>query len=139
MSAVSIEKCLDKVPNKFTLSVLSMNRAKEILLSDKSEVETTRYTKKSVNKSLKEIEENILDIDSFKEKIKEDLTINTNNPFSKENVNAKHTDDDADCNSFESNIDMGEDIDAVDEEIEEDVEDDINLDDVDIDLTDDDN
>ena len=56
MTAVSMEKCLLNVPNKFELSVLAMNRAKEILLNENStDIETTRFTKKCVNKSLKEM------------------------------------------------------------------------------------
>lgn len=130
MTAVSIEKCLVNVPNKFELTVLAMNRAKEILLNENAtDVETTKFTKKCVNKSLKEIEENKVNIDVLKDKIKADLTIN--NMFLKDNkndVNITDSEDDYDSVKMDDDID----------EIDEDTSDDIGVDDIDIEDVDED-
>jgi DNA-directed RNA polymerase omega subunit len=78
---VSIEKCLDVIPNKFELSLVAMNRARDVLLGAKCSVEATRFAKKSVNRVLSEIEQNSLDLVAMKDKIKRDLL--TNNLFLK--------------------------------------------------------
>lgn len=85
MSEFLIEKCLETVPNRFELSILAMNRAKELLHGAKSKVETTKYTKKAVNKAIKEIENNEVDLEELKEKIKRNLLVN--NLFLKDNKN----------------------------------------------------
>lgn len=61
MEAVSIEKCLDVIPNKFRLAVLAMNRARDILMGAKTNVETSKYTQRAVNKALREIEIGLFD------------------------------------------------------------------------------
>ena len=125
MTAVSMEKCLLNLPHKFELSVLAMNRAKEILLNENStDIKTTRFTKKCVNKSLKEIEEGKVNIDVLEDRIKADLTIN--NMFLKENANDINTTDSED--DYDS-VEINDDIDEIDEE----VDDEISLGDIDID------
>jgi DNA-directed RNA polymerase subunit omega len=79
---ISIEECLGVIPNKFELAVLTMNRAKELLLGATSEVEEGKFTKKQVNKALREIGGGMVDIGALKEKIKEFLT--NNELFSKD-------------------------------------------------------
>ena len=76
MENVSIEKCLEKIPNKFELSVVAMNRARNILLGAKTDIKDNKYAKKSVNKSLVEIENQKLDLESFRNDIKQNLLIN---------------------------------------------------------------
>lgn len=119
MNKVLIEKCLNNVPNKFELSVLAMNRAKEILLGAKTNVETTRFTKKSVNKALKEVEEGYLDIPSLKEKIKKSLLVN--DLFLKE---SNKYEEDAAMDDLDADIDAGEADDDLDDDLEDDLEDD---------------
>jgi DNA-directed RNA polymerase omega subunit len=67
---VSVERCLNVVPNKFELTVLVINRAKELFLGASSEVADGKYTKKQINKALVEIEKQIIDMDALREKIK---------------------------------------------------------------------
>lgn len=134
-----MEKCLDKVPNRFDLSVLVMNRAKEILLNNKTDVETTKFTKKSIKKSLKEIEDGMVDLDVLKERVKESLI--TNNLFLKEVNNLKDdTADGGELNEEIGYVDGGsygaEDDDSEDMDMEE-VEDEIDLENIDIDSVDD--
>ena len=124
MQKVLIEKCLSNVPNKFELSILVMNRAKEILLGAKTDVETTRYTKKSINKALKEVEENKLDIKEMEEKIKTNLL--TDNLFLKDTTKYDEdtSSDDLDNADFD-NDDIDDDLDDMDDEFDDDVEDDL--------------
>lgn len=122
MKEISIEKCLDSVANKFDLSVLVMNRAKEILLNEgSSDVEITKHTKKSVTRAIKEIEDNKIDIDLLKYKIQNNLI--SVNVFSK---------DELDTSSINSNdIDNIEDMDDIIEDSETDIdEEDIDEDDI---------
>ena len=132
MSEVSIEKCLEKIPNKFELSILAMNRAKEILLTKKSEVEETKYTKKSVTKAIKEIEEDKIDINKLKEKIKSYLLTNTNNLFSKDSDNLKQDNEELDSDDINIDDDIDEDISDDEESDDMDFEDIDDIDDQDI-------
>lgn len=95
MENVSIEKCLEKIPNKFELSVVAMNRARNILLGAKTDIKDNKYAKKSVNKSLVEIENQKLDLESFRNDIKQNLLIN--NLFIK-NINDNYETDKDDHN-----------------------------------------
>ena len=113
MDKVLIEKCLDNTPNKFELSILVMNRAKEILAGSKTNVETTKYTKKSINKALKEIQNEDLDIESLKERIKANSL--NNNLFLKE----KNKYEDTDVDDSLEDIDSLDDIEDEDEDSEE--------------------
>lgn len=81
MVAVSVERCLDIIPNKFKLAIITMNRARSILLGNHTDIENTKYTKKSINKTLREIEDNKLDLDLIEKEIRKNLLIN--NLFSK--------------------------------------------------------
>lgn len=113
MDKVLIEKCLDNTPNKFELSILVMNRAKEILSGSKTNIETTKYTKKSINKALKEIQNEDLDIESLKERIKANSL--TNNLFLKEKDKYEDVEED---DSLED-IDSLDDIEDEDEDNED--------------------
>lgn len=95
MEAVSIEECLKRIPNKFELSVIAMNRARSILLGSKSSVDNTKYAKKSVNQSLIEIENQELDLDSFKKEIGQNLLVN--------NLFLKNTHSSIDTDTSDSN------------------------------------
>jgi DNA-directed RNA polymerase subunit omega len=100
---ISIEDCLGVIPNKFELTVLAMNRAKELLLGATSEVSEGRFTKKQVNKALKEIESKMINMDILRGKIKEYLS--NNELFSKDVKTAVDdvvaTDDEFDNNDDE--------------------------------------
>ena len=95
METVSIEECLKRIPNKFELSVIAMNRARSILLGSKSSVDNTKYAKKSVNQSLIEIENQELDLDSFKKEIRQNLLVN--------NLFLKNTHSSIDTDTSDSN------------------------------------
>lgn len=95
METVSIEECLKRIPNKFELSVIVMNRARSILLGSKSSFDNTKYAKKSVNQSLIEIENQELDLDSFKKEIRQNLLVN--------NLFLKNTHSSIDTNTSDSN------------------------------------
>jgi DNA-directed RNA polymerase omega subunit len=79
--SVSVEECLDIIPNRFELAMIVMGRARDILLGAPCEVPVSKFTKKSVNKAIYEIKNNQLDIAAIKKKIKRDII--TNNLFSK--------------------------------------------------------
>ena len=95
METVSIEECLKRIPNKFELSVIVMNRARSILLGSKSSFDNTKYAKKSVNQSLIEIENQELDLDSFKKELRQNLLVN--------NLFLKNTHSSIDTNTSDSN------------------------------------
>ena len=95
METVSIEECLKRIPNKFELSVIAMNRARSILLGSKSSFDNTKYAKKSVNQSLIEIENHELDLDSFKKEIRQNLLVN--------NLFLKNTHSSIDTDTSDSN------------------------------------
>ena len=122
MENVSIEKCLEKIPNKFELSVVAMNRARNILLGAKTDIKDNKYAKKSVNKSLIEIENQKLDLEAFRNDIKQNLLIN--NLFIK-NINDNYeTDkddhnDSSDLSITEEDIDNESDLDDYEGEDEE--------------------
>ena len=122
MENVSIEKCLEKIPNKFELSVVAMNRARNILLGAKTDIKDNKYAKKSVNKSLVEIENQKLDLESFRNDIKQNLLIN--NLFIK-NINDNYETDNDDHNDSsdlsitEEDIDNESDLDDYEGEDEE--------------------
>ena len=120
MEKVSIEKCLEEIPNKFKLAVIAMNRARTILLGSKTSVTDTKYAKKSVNKSLIEIENEKIDLDSFEKEVKQNLLVN--NLFLKDT----HSVSDVDTNDSDNVIDLSDsDIDLSDsdsEDIDEDEE-----------------
>jgi DNA-directed RNA polymerase subunit omega len=126
---ISIEDCLGVIPNKFELTVLAMNRAKELLLGAQSEVGDGKFTKKQVNKALKEIGSNMIDLGDLKEKIKEYLR--NNDLFSKDIktapdvVIATENEIDAIGNDLrdvdiDDSDDEGFDIDPIDDDIEND-------------------
>lgn len=139
MKQISIESCLEQVPNKFELAILTMNRAKEILYGSKSKIENTKFAKKSVNKTLKEIENNELNLDDLKIKIKKNLLIN--NLFLKDTKNIEDNDENLD-EDLDFKIDDEESLDDEDDDDFDNIdinaadidsnEDDINEDDVEI-------
>lgn len=73
MKVVSIEKCLEAVPNKFELALLASNRAKAILAGSPIAMEEKSKDDKPAFISLKEIEENKLDLQKTKVDLKEDI------------------------------------------------------------------
>ncbi|MDR2760919.1 MAG: DNA-directed RNA polymerase subunit omega [Rickettsiales bacterium] len=80
---ISIEKCLGVVPNKFDLTVLAINRAKELILGASSELDGEEgRQRKCVNAALLEIERGAIDIDALREKVKEYIA--NNNLFLKD-------------------------------------------------------
>lgn len=105
MERVSIEKCLKEIPNKFKLAVIAMNRARSILLGSKTSVADTKYAKKSVNKSLIEIENEKIDLDSFEKEVRHNLLVN--NLFLKDT----HSVSDIDANDSNNVIDLSADTD----------------------------
>lgn len=82
MKKISIENCLDSIPNKFELTVLAMNRAKELLMGATSSLKDDKYAKKPVNQALFEIQGKIIDLDALRDKVKYNIT--NNNLFLKE-------------------------------------------------------
>ncbi|MDR2777632.1 MAG: DNA-directed RNA polymerase subunit omega [Rickettsiales bacterium] len=84
---VSVEKCLDVVPNKFRLAIIVMNRARDLQTKAKPDVEVSKFARKSINKTLYEIRSGSLDIPSMEEKIKKDLL--TNNLFPKSSKDSR--------------------------------------------------
>lgn len=113
---VSLERCLESVPNRFELAILVMNRARDILYGAKSRIESTKYTKKSINKAMKEIEENDLDLGELEKKIKQNLLVN--NLFLKDNKNAGEINDNEEID-LKSGEDLGDGFDNLDEELED--------------------
>ncbi len=105
MERISIEKCLKEIPNKFKLAVIAMNRARSILLGSKTSVADTKYAKKSVNKSLIEIENEKIDLDSFEKEVRHNLLVN--NLFLKDT----HSVSDIDTNDSGNVIDLSADTD----------------------------
>lgn len=73
MKPISVEKCLDVIPNKFYLSLLAMNRAKKIMLGAKSSDEYQSIEKNSYI-ALKEIENGQVDVVQLKASLINDLT-----------------------------------------------------------------
>lgn len=128
MEAASIEECLNKIPNKFELSVIVMNRARSILLGAKTDIETTKYSKKSVNKALMEVEMEKLDLDSFKKEVRQNLLVN--------NLFLKNIHDFSDNDSNDSNnvidLSLDDSNDISDTEEIEDEEDDFVIADTDV-------
>jgi DNA-directed RNA polymerase subunit omega len=114
---VSIEDCLGAVPNKFELTVFAMNRAKELLLGASSEIPDGRYTKKQVNKALKEIEEGILDISLLKEKVKKFIT---NNDLFLKDTKTSNADSEDDGSGAEDGELVGDDLKDIDLDEEDD-------------------
>jgi DNA-directed RNA polymerase subunit K/omega len=100
---ISVEKCLDVVPNKFRLALVIMNRAKDMQMKAKPETEILKFAKKSVNRALYDLRRGRLDIPSLEEKIRKDLS--TNNMFPKSNKNFKddsgYENDDSGPSAFE--------------------------------------
>lgn len=117
MSEASLEKCLDIVPNRFELAILVMNRAKEILYGAKSKIETSKYTKKSVKKAMKEIEEKDIDLDELEVKIKKNLLVN--NLFLKDNKIIDESIEVEDMDTKSEDDDFGDEFDDLDEDIED--------------------
>ena len=72
MKDIYIEKCLEVVPNKFDLSLLAMNRAKSLMFGAKPTIDTTKYDKNSYV-ALVEIQEERVDLEELKEKVKESI------------------------------------------------------------------
>lgn len=106
MERVSIEKCLKEIPNKFKLAVIAMNRARSILLGSKTSIADSKYARKSVNKSLIEIENEKIDLDSFEKEVKQNLLVN--NLFLKDT----HSVSDTDTNDSDNVIDLSTDTDV---------------------------
>lgn len=80
MKPISVEKCLDVIPNKFYLSLLAMNRAKKLMLGAKSSDEYQSIEKNSYI-ALKEIENGQVDLVQLKTSLINDL--NSDNLFKK--------------------------------------------------------
>ncbi|MDR1425736.1 MAG: DNA-directed RNA polymerase subunit omega [Rickettsiales bacterium] len=78
---ISVEKCLDIIPNKFRLAIFVMNRAKDLQIRAKPDVEIQKFAKKNINRTLYEIKSGSLNIPILEEKIKKDIL--TNNLYSK--------------------------------------------------------
>jgi DNA-directed RNA polymerase omega subunit len=83
---VSVEKCLDVIPNKFRLAVIVMNRAKDLQMKAKPDAETLKFARKSINKTLHEIRSGRLDIPLMEDKIRRDLLTNNLFPKSSKNI-----------------------------------------------------
>ena len=75
---VSIEKCLDVVPNKFDLTIYAMNRAKELLAGAEPMVSNNKTAKKQINQALLEIQENKIDIAELRDRIENNILNNNN-------------------------------------------------------------
>ena len=134
MKTISVENCLDVIPNKFKLSLIAMDRAKRLMLGAKSDAEYQNIEKNSYV-ALKEIEDGKIDIDEAIKNTKQDLL--TDNLFKKKvNDNQTREDDnnfeddyeEDDENANFDDIDFNEDDDDDDFEIGDDVENDADLD-----------
>lgn len=73
MKTVSIENCLEVVPNKFELALLASNRAKSILAGSPSKLSDNDKYDKAAYISLKEIENKNVNLQEAREKLKEDI------------------------------------------------------------------
>lgn len=103
MVAVSVERCLDIIPNKFKLAIITMNRARSILLGNHTDIENTKHTKKSINKTLCEIENNKLDLDLIEKEIRKNLLVN--NLFSKSfKLSSEDENTDSESNIIDFNL-----------------------------------
>lgn len=119
---ISIEKCLNVVPNKFELTVLAMNRARDLLMGAVSEIETGKYTKKQVNKALKEIELQQIDLNALREKIKKNILNN--------NLFLKDVKQDEEDSNVDDGDDLNDDLDLKDDDLTDDDDDNFDLSDV---------
>ena len=73
MKVISVEKCLNIVPNKFELALIAANRAKSILSGSQSELGDEVKDDKAAYISLREIESNKLDLPKAKKDLKEEI------------------------------------------------------------------
>lgn len=112
MKQVSIEGCLENVPNKFDLSLLAMARAKNLMLGAEPTISSSNFTKNS-NIALKEIEENKLDLNELKDVLKESLI---KSDYFVKNMDKKEEDESQDD---QDGTDLDDDIDDIDGDIDE--------------------
>lgn len=66
MARITIQKCIEKVKNRFELVLIAAQRARDIVSGAKVTVERS---KKEVMIALREIEEGLLDVDVLREEI----------------------------------------------------------------------
>ncbi|MDR1494532.1 MAG: DNA-directed RNA polymerase subunit omega [Rickettsiales bacterium] len=101
---ISVEKCLDIIPNKFRLALVVMNRAKDVQMKVRPDVEVLKFARKSVNMTLYDIRSGRLDIPSLEEKIKKDLL--TNNLFPKSSKSFRDDSSDESCDNNSSGFEL---------------------------------
>ena len=125
---VSIENCLNVVPNKFELSLLVSNRAKAILNGASTNL-TYNYNKNEKKASfiaLEEIEGERLDIASLKRDLKDELLRNNlfiktsgKKDLSKTDFSSEDSDDDFDLDELMDSMEFDDDTDdSIDDDIE---------------------
>lgn len=106
MKTVSIENCLDVIPNKFKLSLIAMDRAKRLMLGAKADSEYQNIEKNSYV-ALKEIEDGKINLDEAIANTKADLL--KDNMF-KKNVEQQEArkveEDDDDGEDFDMTADL---------------------------------
>ena len=126
---VSIENCLNVVPNKFELSLLVSNRAKSILNGAPSHLDYSYNAneKKASYIALEEIEGEKLDIASLKRDLKDELL--RDNLFIKISGKKDLLKSDLSSNDNDDNFDLDELMDSMefDDDIEDSIEDDAEL------------
>jgi DNA-directed RNA polymerase subunit omega len=143
MARVTVEDCLKVIPNRFELALIAVQRAK-VLLNGSQPLYDTDKNEKSTIVALREIGDELLDVEQVKESIKEDirnkkfLERSGGKPFNKANQYV----DDIKENEISENDVVLEDVDEklladesrdIDSDIEEDDEDDNNFNNVDTD------
>lgn len=72
MARVTVEDCRKYIPNRFELSLIAGYRAKSLMAGAEEILENTKNEKFPVI-ALREIEDNLLDIDVIREKIKTEV------------------------------------------------------------------
>ena len=128
---VSIEDCLNVVPNKFELSLLVSNRAKSILngASTNLNYKYNKNEKKASYIALEEIEGEKLDIASLKTELKDELLrnnlfIKTSNKkdLSKADLSSEDNDDDFDLDELMDSMEFDDDTDdSIDDDIDSEI------------------
>ena len=119
MAAVTVEDCLEIVPNRFELVLLANYRARQ-LMNGSPVLYTTTKTEKNTVIALREIAANLLDVNIMKEEIRETLKRQSlfKNYDDSSNDTYNEEDVDADSISDEDTDDVLND-DAMDKEDEE--------------------
>lgn len=131
MKTISVENCLDVIPNKFKLSLIAMDRAKRLMLGAKSDAEYQNIEKNSYV-ALKEIEDGKIDIDEAIENTKQDLL--TDNLFKKKVSDNQSKEDEGNFEDDYEEDDENANFDDID--FNEDEDDDFEIGDDDIDDSD---